>query len=102
MPSSTDCSRSLKIIFADETAKSKAFAKKRNLRGKTIGLLDDMTMYKSKLAYLAREAHKSGKLLRTWTFRGRVYARKSELGDAILISTIDELAEYIGIDPNDL
>ncbi len=92
----------IKVIFTNEVAKSKAFSKKRNLKETNIGLSDDLTQYRSKLAYLARSAAKKDKELRTWTFRGNIYMRKTEQGDAKLIHTIEELAEYIGINPDEL
>ena len=65
-----------KIIFKDQSTKGDVIKAKPKLRGKDhVWINDDLTIYKSGLAYAARAAKREGNVEDTWVFDGQVFIK---------------------------
>ena len=62
-----------KIIFNHQETKDSIFKAKNKLRNTDVWINDDLTSFKSELAFTARNAKRAGKIENTWVFDGHVY-----------------------------
>ena len=76
-----------KVIFKEKTTKMEVMKAKPNLRGKPVWINDDLTTYRSGVAFRAREAMRAGKIEKTWTHDGKIFAKKFGIERPIKIIT---------------
>ena len=67
----------VRVAFNDQTVKDIVMNKKEGLKGqRDLWICDDLTQYRSNLAYLARTSKQRGNIADTWTFDNHVFIRK--------------------------
>ena len=68
----------VKVVFKEEAAKMQIMKSKKKLKGHndTVWIADDLTQYRSKLAFLARSSVKEGNITQTWTFNSKVFIKE--------------------------
>ena len=64
-----------RVVFSTKEIRSKIFKMKKELKGSGIWISDELTPYRDRLAYLARQAVKQNKALQTWTNEGKVFLK---------------------------
>ena len=65
----------IRVVFNDETRKKEIMEKKKQLKGKKMWLSDDLTPYRSNLAFLARKAAKERRIHDTWVTDSKVFVQ---------------------------
>ena len=92
---SKDEKNRIKIVFVDEDKRDSVISQRKKLKGKEIWLTDDLTPYRSRIAYLARNAVKNEHAHQTWTTDGKIFIKKGQNSAPKRIMTEDELLEYL-------
>ena len=83
-----------RISFKTEEIKARVYAAKRKLKEKRIYLAEDLTLYRSKIYFLARKAMANKHITATWTMEGKIFIKKGEIRKAKKVITHDEILEY--------
>ena len=66
----------VKVVFHEKSVKMRVFKSKNKLKGDDhIWLSDDLTPYRSRLAFLARSAVKEERINQTWVFDGKIFIK---------------------------
>ena len=71
--------------------RNKIFKKKKDLKGSGIWISDELTPYRDRLAYLARQAVKQNKALQSWTNEGKVFLKVDNVDRPIKITKPEDL-----------
>ena len=71
----------VRVVFSDKENKNLVMKAKKSLKGREqIWINDDLTLYRSKLAYYARVAVKEGHIAQTWCYDSKVFIKEEEGG----------------------
>ena len=81
----------IKIVFNDKVSKAEVMKSKTKLKGTSIWINDDLTTYRSGLAYEARQAMRAGKIEKTWCHDGKVFVKKSGIERPTRIFTAKDI-----------
>ena len=74
--SSTKSTR-VRVVMKEKAKKAEIMRSKKELKNKDNKWInDDLTPYRSKLQYLARQCVKTGSLAQTWTYDGKIFIKK--------------------------
>ena len=86
---------SVRVAFATHEKKKQVMKAKKNLRGENdeIWIVDDLTAYRSNLAYLCRQAVKKGHAHQTWTSDGKVFVKKKEASKPAIIRRTSDIPD---------
>jgi hypothetical protein len=68
----------MRVVLNDPAKKSSIMTAKNKLKGKMIWVQDDLTLYRSNLAFLARKAVKEKKIQMTWVTGNKVFIKPDE------------------------
>ena len=85
-------SNRIRVVMKDKLKKSEIMKCKKLLKNKDTDkwINDDLTPYRSKLQYLARQCVKNGTLAQTWTYDGKIFIKKeAETSGKLITSTKD-------------
>jgi hypothetical protein len=64
----------VKVVLKQKAKKSEIVKEKIKLKDKTtIWISDDLTPHRSRMAYLARQAVKTGKAIKTWVYDSQIF-----------------------------
>ena len=81
----------MRVVFHDKDRKKDVMKKKKNLKGKKIWLSDDLTPYRSNLAFLARKACKDKKIHDTWVTDSKIFIQTNAKDTPKKIRTAKDL-----------
>ena len=66
-----------RVIFKDKAMKSTVVKAKTKLKGKNIWVSDDLTAYRSNMAYQARQAVRNQIYEQTWVHDGKIFVKRT-------------------------
>ena len=66
-----------RVIFKDKSMKTTVEKAKMKLKGKNIWVSDDLTAYRSNMAFQAREAVRNQTYEQTWVHDGKIFVKKT-------------------------
>jgi hypothetical protein len=82
----------LRIVFTEKSTKMKVMKQKTKLKNKmNVWLSDDLTKYKSDIAYAARQALRDNKIHQTWVHDGKIFIKKTTKDRPITIRRKEDL-----------
>lgn len=84
----------VRIVFNDRETRDIINKQRANLKGTDIWINEDLTMNRSKLAYLARKALKDKLITHTWVRNGEVYIRKHDEQKPKRLTHADEITGH--------
>jgi hypothetical protein len=85
----------VRIAFNNKDKKKQVMKSKKALKGNEIWLGDDLTKYRSDIAFHARKAVKGNKISQTWVTGGTVFIKKTENAKPIKINNICDIPGYV-------
>ena len=66
-----------RVIFKDKSMKTTVVKAKTKLKGKNVWISDDLTAYRSNMAYQAREAVRNQMYEQTWVHDGKIFVKQT-------------------------
>ena len=91
--SSTKINR-IRVVMKEKAKKAEIMRSKKLLKNKDNRWInDDLTPYRSKLQYLARQCVKSGTLAQTWTYDGKIFTKQEAKSAGKLITSTKDLPD---------
>ena len=80
-----------RVVFSTKEIRNQVFKKKKELKGSGIWISDELTPYRDRLAYLARQAVKNKNALQTWTHEGKVFLKIDNVDRPMKITKPEDL-----------
>jgi hypothetical protein len=81
----------VKIAFTTEDKKKQLMEKKKILKGENIWLIDELTPYRRRLAYMSRQAVRGGHAHKTWTTSGKVFIKETASSSPIKVRKTSDI-----------
>ena len=96
---SNDGKEKIKIVFSNQRSRDEVYKNRTKLKGNDIWITEDLTISRSNLAYMARQAVKREHAHSTWSQNGWIYVKKTENCKPRRIINQDDLMNYLEIVP---
>ena len=90
-----DGKSTVRVAFTNKDKRKQLMKAKKQLRGQSLWLSDDLTKYRSSLAYHARQAVKNGNANLSWVTGGNVFVKKTAKDKPKKINTLDDIPGYV-------
>jgi hypothetical protein len=81
----------VRVVFNNIEKKRQIMKAKKKLKGNEMWIGDDLTSYRSNLAYHARQAVKSGQANQTWVTEGKIFLKRTAKAKPETIHTIQDI-----------
>ena len=87
-------SKNVRVLFTHEEKKMQIMKEKKKLRGQDMWITDDLTQYRSMLAFHSRKAVRDGHAHQTWVSSGKSFVKRSETSKPIKIRTTSDIPGF--------
>jgi hypothetical protein len=84
----------VRVAFTNEAKKKQVMSQKKNLKGEQMWITDDITPYRNRLAYLARQAVKNGHAHQSWISAGKIFIKAAEKSKPTKVRAPSDIPGY--------